>query len=108
MAAPSHPEYSGLELTAHFEDADGADSLPTTVHWGAFLTETDETIIDWTSVTPGVDVLVEVPGSLVTLRDRTSKREGWYFAFIADKDTDREYASEPPFYVDIVRRGRRG
>ena len=99
MAVPTFHENSGVEFTAEPEDWQGGAALPTTLHWKLSCDTTSKVLQDWTSLTTGTSVTIEIPGSLNKIQDRSNQRETKVLLVVADKDTDREYSEEFPYYV---------
>lgn len=105
-------ERSGVEFTAHFEDAAGNPTVPPSVHWRLDCESTgkvlqSDTAIDPVTVTDEsgiVDcyVTVNIPGSLNTIQGG-DWRELKTLLVIAAKDTDGEYSQEYQYYVRNIR-----
>ena len=115
MATPSIPQQSGYEIHASFR-AHGRPTVPSssTAHWKLTCNETNAVLQDWTAVTvqqnlDGITledcyVLVEVPGTLLTMQTTLRERERKTVTVAADKGTAREFNKDYPF--DIVRGSR--
>ena len=109
MGVPTIPQRSGIELNAEFQNVEGAAALPTTAHWRLTCDASGRVLQDWTTasiatettagVVTRVSVTVEIPGSLTALSDPTNQRELKICTIVADKDADREYSEDFPFYV---------
>ena len=102
-------ERSGLEFKAYFETVPDVPAIPTSVHWRLRCATSDQTLLDWTVAAPvtvtengvitGVYAVIDVPGSLNAIIDRTNRREIKELQVVAGKDTDREYSEVLAWYV---------
>lgn len=113
MPIRTYNERSGAEFTAEFTDESGAPALPDTVHYRVIGCN-DAVLQDWTVTTASatsvngsvtsVTASVELPGSAMTLCDRSNARELHTLLIVANKDDDREYSQEHEFYVKRIKR----
>lgn len=112
MSARIFNERSGLEVTAHFANANGVPVIPTTVHWNLHCDTTEKVLQADTAIDPVlisdesgiVDcyVTINVPGSLNVMQGG-GQRELKTLLVIADKDQSSEYSQEFTYYVRNIR-----
>jgi hypothetical protein len=105
-------ERSGVEFTAHFEDANGVPTVPASVHWNLVCETTSKVLQSDTAIDPVtisdesgiVDcyVTVNIPGSLNAMQGG-DWRELKTLLVIASKDQDGEFSQEYQYYVKNVK-----
>ena len=107
----THPERSGLEFKAEFEDEAHTPTVPTSVHWRLDCLTSGVALADWTEVTPsvvmdgtgtaiaGVYATIDIDGALNVIQDESNKREEKSLMVVSGKDTPREYSETFSYYI---------
>lgn len=106
-------ERSGFEFSAEFEDADGAPTLPASVHWNLWCEASQKQLRDFTQVSPvavaGTDgitryiVTIDVPSSLNAIQYPRNASEQKKLLVVANKDQPSEFSIEHAYVVRNLR-----
>lgn len=92
-------EGSRLPVTARFRDrATAADVTPTNVYYRINCLTTGVVILDWTSVTPGTEVIIAITPTQNTLQNQCNVRERKQLIVAADYGLSTQY-TEPVEYT---------
>jgi hypothetical protein len=89
-------ERTSLRVTARLRS--GSDPIsPTTLHYKLINLSRNETVIDWTALTPSADASVDIDARLLNVIGR--KPEEFEITFAGDKDTDDQVTKELTWWL---------
>lgn len=89
-------ERTSLRVTARLRS--GSDPIsPTTLHYKLMNLSRNDTVIDWTSITPTADAVIEIDSRLLNVTSR--KAEEFEITIVGDKDTDDEVTKELSWWL---------
>ncbi len=89
-------ELTSLRVQARFRNRTLPIS-PTTVHYKLLNLTRNQTVIDWTEVTPSADVSIEIDAQLLTVSGR--REEIYEITIASDKDTADQVTQERTWKV---------
>lgn len=107
-------ERSGVEFDARFFATGDSPTVPTSAHWRLDCETTGTAVVDWTAVTPVVEmddlgniascyVRIEIAGASNAILDAANRRETKSLLVVADKDLPREYSTLYQYSVRNLR-----
>lgn len=82
-------EGTNVVATVNFRDPDGA-ATPTNVYYTLRNATANKTVVDWTSVTPGSEVEIDIAADYVAIEDRCNDREVQELTVAADYGLDTQ------------------
>jgi hypothetical protein len=101
MAVPTLNEGSRCFVKAKFFDNQERPQIPTSLSYKVQCETTGTLLQDWTSVTPGTQVEVQIDATLNSIVNRRNPIERKVVTFLANADPPQSAFTEDQFY-DLI------